>query len=61
MTMLNSAIDDIVKPARLRMLFRSMMALVLCAMSLAACSFSVGVTNSPPPPNAGSGPSNEHR
>ena len=61
MTMLQSAIDDIVKPARLHMLFRATMVLAFSAMALAACSFSVGVTNSPPPPNAGSGPSNEHR
>lgn len=61
MTTLKISIDDILKPARLRMLFRSTMALALSAMVLVACSFSVGVTNSPPPPNAGSGPSNEHR
>ncbi len=61
MTMLQSAIDDILKPARLRMLFRSTMALALSVMALAARSFLVGMTNSPPPPNAGSGPSNEHR
>jgi sRNA-binding protein len=61
MTMLQSAINDIVKLAQLRMLFRSTMALALCAMALVACSLLVGVTNSPPPPNAGSGPSNEHR
>jgi hypothetical protein len=40
MTMLQSAINDIVKLAQLRMLFRSTMALALCAMALVACSLS---------------------
>jgi len=35
--------------------------LTLCAMSLAACSFSIGITNSPPAPNVGAGPTSDRR
>lgn len=39
----------------------SVLGLALCALSLAASSISIGVTNSPPAPNVESGPSGESR
>jgi hypothetical protein len=45
---------------RWRML-RSALLPAFCACWLAGCTFSLGLTNSPPAPNAGSGPSAERR
>jgi hypothetical protein len=50
-----------VKLLRPRPWLQLAMLLAALAASLAGCSLSIGVTNSPPPPNAGSGPASDRR
>jgi hypothetical protein len=53
--------NDSVKPFLSLRSFTFLVLLGLCATSLAGCALSIGATNSPSPPNAGSGPSSDRR
>jgi hypothetical protein len=53
-------VGDYISPL-LRPILRHALLLALCLASLTGCSFSIGVTNSPPVPNVGSGPANDRR
>lgn len=49
------------KPTSLaRRLYAAVVA-VLCATLLSGCLFSIGLTNSPPPPTVGAGPASDRR
>jgi len=50
-----------VKPDRFQAFLQTAMLLALFAAALAGCSFSIGLTNSPPAPNVGSGPASDRR
>jgi hypothetical protein len=52
------AINITIKRDYLGMSMKCILGVTFCVLSLAACSFSIGVTNSPPLHNAGSGSKN---